>query len=40
MLHLRQGLTVADYLSRVLRPILDEQWNAMVRKAAEEGGER
>jgi len=39
MLAKRQGLTTADYLSRLLRPILDKQWAAMVRKASEEGGE-
>jgi len=36
MLAKRSGLTVADYLSRILRPIVDREWNKMVRKASEE----
>jgi len=39
MLAKRSGLTVADYLSRILRPIVDREWNKMVRKASEKGSE-
>ena len=39
MLAKRSGITVADYLSRILRPIMDREWNKMVRKASEEENE-
>jgi len=40
MLAKRQGTTTAEYLSRILRPILDREWAKMVQKASEERGEK
>ena len=39
MLAKRQGLTTSDYLSDILRPILDREWAKEVRKASEEAAE-
>ena len=37
MLARDQGIPTADYLSKLLRPIIDREWSKLVRKASEGG---
>jgi hypothetical protein len=34
-----QGLDIATYVSRILRPVITREWAKMIQRTAKEGGE-